>query len=186
MATIDATPRAVLLARARSAYERGRLVHALRAGWLALPMIALSVSLAPRPQLSLGAGAALAFLAMFLRYRGGASGRAVMPALIAGLAPLLLPMIMRMGGHCCIAGACWPVCMIGCILGGVAAGMMIGFASALERENRGAFLIAATVISGLSGVLGCAVVGAAGMAGMLLSVVGASWPVAMLARTRST
>jgi hypothetical protein len=186
MATIDVSQRDLLLSRARGAYERGRVLHALRAGWLALPMIALSVSLAHRPELSLGAGGLLVLLALFMRFRGGPSGRAVMPALIAGVAPLLLPMIMRMGGHCCVAGACWPVCMIGCIVGGVAAGLMIGFASALERESRGGFLIAATLITGLSGVLGCAIVGAAGMAGMLLAVVGASWPVAMLTRTRST
>jgi hypothetical protein len=184
MATID-PQRTLLLGRARSAYERGRVVHAIRAAWLALPMVAFSMTLAHRPELSLGAGAGLIVLALALRYRGGPTGRAVMPALIAGLVPLLLPMIMRMGGHCCIAGACWPVCMIGCILGGVTAGLMIGFASALERESRGAFLIAATAISGLSGVLGCAIVGAAGMAGMLLAVVAASWPVAMLTRTRN-
>jgi hypothetical protein len=186
MATIDLAQRALLLGRARSAYERGRLVHALRAAWLALPMVAFSLTLAHRPQLSLSAGALLIVLAFALRYRGGPSGRAVMPALIAGLVPLLLPMIMRMGGHCCVAGVCWPVCMIGCILGGVTAGLMIGFASALERESRGAFLIAATLISGLSGVLGCAIVGAAGMAGMMLAVIAASWPVAMIARPRST
>jgi hypothetical protein len=184
MATIDQAQRMLLLSRARSAYERGRFVHALRAAWLALPMIALSVSLTQRPALSLGAGSVLLLLALALRFRGGPSGRAVMPALTAGLVPLLLPMIMRMGGHCCIAGACWPVCMIGCIMGGVAAGLMIGFASALEREGRGAFLVAATLISGLSGMLGCAIVGAAGMAGMLLAVIAAAWPVAMLSHTR--
>jgi hypothetical protein len=185
MATIDLTQRRALLSRARIAYERGRVIHALRAAWLALPMVALSLSLTHRPELSLGAGALLVLLALGLRVRGGAGGRAVMPALTAGLVPLLLPMIMRMGGHCCIAGACWPVCMIGCILGGAAAGLMIGFASALEREGRGAFLVAATMISGLSGMLGCAIVGAAGMAGMLLAVIAAAWPVAMLSRTRS-
>jgi hypothetical protein len=185
MATIDLAQRTLLLARSHNAYARGRLVHALRAAWLTLPMVAFSMTLAHRPQLSLGAGALLIALALTLRYRGGPTGRAVMPALIAGFVPLLLPMIMRMGGHCCIAGACWPVCMIGCILGGVAAGLMIGFAGALERESRGAFLVAATLISGLSGVLGCAIVGASGMAGMLLAVIAASWPVAMLARARS-
>jgi hypothetical protein len=185
MAMIDGTQRALLLGRARSAYERGRIVHALRGAWLALPMVAFSMTMSHRPELSLGAGVPLIVLALALRYRGGPTGRAVLPALIAGLVPLLLPMIMRMGGHCCIAGACWPVCMIGCILGGVTAGLMIGFGSALERESRGAYLVAATLISGLSGVLGCAIVGAAGMAGMLLAVVAASWPVAMLTRTRN-
>jgi hypothetical protein len=175
---------AEVLVSVERAYERGRLAYALRAAWLALPMIALSLSMAHRPWLSLGAGAALLALAVALRFRGRASGRAVMPALIAGLAPLLMPVLMRMGGHCCVAGACWPVCMIGCIVGGASAGLMIGFASAIEREGRGPFLIAATLIAGLSGVLGCAIVGVAGMAGMVLAVIAASWPVAMLSRAR--
>jgi hypothetical protein len=182
MATIDVD--AALFARARSAYERGRMVHGLQASWLAVPMIALSLTMAPRPQLSLGAGALLLALAIGLRFRGGPTGRAVVPALLAGMAPLLMPLLMRAGGHCCVAGACWPVCMIGCIVGGASAGLMIGFASVLEREGRGQFLIDATVIAGLSGVLGCAIVGAAGMAGMLLAVIAASWPVAMLNQAR--
>jgi hypothetical protein len=147
---------AEVLVSVERAYERGRLAYALRAAWLALPMIALSLSMAHRPWLSLGAGAALLALAVALRFRGRASGRAVMPALIAGLAPLLMPVLMR----------------------------MIGFASAIEREGRGPFLIAATLIAGLSGVLGCAIVGVAGMAGMVLAVIAASWPVAMLSRAR--
>jgi len=183
MATIDMD--GALLARARFAYERGRMLHGLQASWLAVPMVALSLTMAPRPELSLGAGGLLLVLAVGLRFRGGPSGRAVFPALLAGLAPLLMPLLMRAGGHCCVAGACWPVCMIGCIVGGASAGLMIGFTSVLEREGRGQFLISATVIAGLSGVLGCAVVGAAGMAGMLLAVVAASWPVAMLSRARS-
>jgi len=184
MATIDSTDDA-LLARARGAYERGRLVYGMHALWLAAPMIALSLTMAPERGLSFGAGGLLVALAVGLRYRGGAMGRAVIPALLAGLPPLLMPLLMRAGGHCCIAGACWPVCMIGCIVGGASAGLMIGFSSVLEREGRGSFLIAATTIAGLSGVLGCAIVGAAGMAGMLLAVIAASWPVAMLSRARS-
>ena len=96
-----------------------------------------------------------------------------------------MPLLMRAGGHCCVAGACWPICMIGCIVGGLSAGLMIGFASALERDQRGAFLIAATAVAGLTGMLGCAMVGAAGMAGMVLAVIAASWPIAMLSRARS-
>lgn len=184
MATIESSMDGALLGRARAAYERGRVLHGLQASWLAVPMIALSLTMAPRPELSLGAGALLLALAIGLRFRGGPSGRAVVPALLAGMAPLLMPLLMRAGGHCCIAGACWPVCMIGCIVGGASAGLMIGFTSVLEREGRGEFLIAATVIAGLSGVLGCAIVGAAGMAGMLLAVIAASWPVAMLSRAR--
>src|SRR5687768_12518878 len=99
MATIDRHDHHALLRRARGAYQRGRMVHALRAAWLVLPMMALSLTLATRPELSLSAGGVLLALALGLRFRGGAMGRAVMPALIAGIAPLLKPLLMRAGGH---------------------------------------------------------------------------------------
>ena len=176
---------AVLRGRARRAYELGRFQHGLEAAWLAVPMVALGLVVTTRPLLSLVAGCALCALAVGLRWRGGAVGRAVMPALIAGLPPLVLPLCMRMGGHCCVGGMCWSFCMVGCITGGAAAGVMVGLASAAEREQRGAFLLAATAVAGSAGVLGCALAGSSGMAGMALAVLATSWPVAWLSRARA-
>ena len=174
-----------LRARARRAYELGRLAHGGEAAWLALPMLALGLAVTMRPALSVAAGTLLVALAVGLRWYGGAVGRAVMPALIAGLPPLVLPLCMRMGGHCCLGGTCWSFCMIGCIAGGAAAGVMVGLASAAEREGRGAFLLAATAVAGLAGVLGCGVAGTSGMAGMAVAVLATSWPVAWLGRARA-
>ncbi|HMI94724.1 MAG TPA: hypothetical protein VK509_25295 [Polyangiales bacterium] len=184
MSTIEAKLPAALRLRARHAYELGRLAHGAQALWLALPMLLLGLAVSTRPLLSWAAGSALIALAVGLRWSGGAVGRAVVPALIAGLPPLVLPLCMRAGGHCCVNGMCWSLCMVGCIVGGVCAGAMVGLASTAEREQRGAFLLAATAIAGLAGVLGCTLAGSSGMAGMALAVLATSWPVAILARAR--
>jgi hypothetical protein len=75
--------------------------------------------------------------------------------------------------------------MLGCIAGGVVAGAAVGFASAREKEQRWLFLSAATSLAAIAGVLGCALVGAAGIAGMALAVVLSSLPVAVAAQRRA-
>jgi len=171
-----------LQSRARRAFEAGRLKHGAGTALAALPMIALSLLACGKPMLSLGSGVLLLALAVGLGSRGGVMGRAVVPGLIAGSAPLLLPLLMRTGGHCCVSGACWSWCMLGCIGGGLLAGLTVGFTSIAEREQRGLFLFSATLIAGVGGILGCAVAGAAGMTAMVVAAVAASLPTALLAR----
>jgi hypothetical protein len=185
MSTTDARVHGALRVRARRAYELGRLAYGAKAAWLALPMLVLALAVSTRPWLAWSAGLLLLALAIGLRWSGGAVGRAVIPALIAGLPPLVLPPLLRAGGHCCVGGVCWSLCMVGCILGGACAGAMVGLAASAEREQRGSFLLAATSIAGLAGVMGCSVAGSSGMAGMALAVLATSWPVALLSRARA-
>jgi hypothetical protein len=77
--------------------------------------MALSPIARSRPELSLVAGAALLLAAIGLGWRGEAYGRAVVPGLLAGSVPLVLPLILRGGSYCCIGGGCWSVCMVACI-----------------------------------------------------------------------
>jgi hypothetical protein len=119
-----------------------------------------------------------------LGWRGQVWGRAVVPGLLAGSAPLVLPPLLRSAGHFCIGNGCWSICMLGCTLGGLLAGIAIGVASAAEKEGRAKFLCAATLLASLAGILGCAIVGAAGMAGMALAVLLSSLPTAAVARLR--
>lgn len=177
--------RSELHTRARLAYERSRLMLGLRAALPVVPMVALSCLVCEKPSLALGAGALLFVFAIGLRARGQAYGRALMPGLLAGSAPLILPLVLRASGHCCIGGACWSLCMLGCTLGGLLAGVAIGVMAAGEREDRGAFLLSATAVAGLSGVLGCAMAGASGIAGMAIAIAVTSLPTALLARARA-
>lgn len=172
----------LLRERARRAYEVGRVQHGLGIALWVLPMVALSLFVCRRPLLTLVAGALLYALVAAFGARGQAYGRALRPGLLAGSVPLLLPLLMRMGGHACIGGACWSLCMIGCIAGGTLAGAAIGIASAAQREERGTFIAVASVVAGLAGVLGCAIAGAAGIGGMVLGLALAPLPVVMVAR----
>jgi hypothetical protein len=170
--------------RARRAYELGRWRHGLRAAPAVIAMIALSFCVGGSAVLAASAGVALLGLAVAFGWRGQVWGRAVVPGLLAGSAPLLLPPLLRSAGYCCIGNSCWSFCMIGCTLGGLLAGVAIGVASAAEKEGRAKFLFAATALAGLAGILGCAIVGAAGIAGMALAVMLSSLPTAAVARLR--
>lgn len=179
------TDRQSTRALAKRAYERGRLRFGARAATAVVPMTALSFLVCREPVLTALAGVVLLGLSVGFRWWGQALGRAVTPGLLAGSAPLVLPLLLRTSGHCCVGGACWSVCMLGCILGGVLSGVMIGVAAAAEKEHRSTFLIGATLIAGFAGMLGCAIAGAAGIAGMALAVVASSLPIAAVSRLRS-
>lgn len=166
--------------RARRAYELARWRHGLRAAPAVLLMIAVSFGVGGRVPSTLAAGAALLCLSVVFGWRGQVWGRAVMPGLCAGSAPLVLPLLLRSSGHGCIGGSCWSFCMLGCTLGGLLAGIAIGLAAAAQNEGRARFLFASTSLAGLAGVLGCAIVGAAGITGMALAVVLSSLPTAVV------
>jgi hypothetical protein len=170
--------------RARRAYELARWRQALRVAPVVLAMGGLSWTVAGNALLTAWAGVGLLVVAVTLRWRGQVWGRAVMPGLLAGSAPLLLPPLLRSAGYCCIGNNCWSFCMLGCTLGGALAGIAIGVASAAEKEERPKFLLAAALLSGLTGVLGCAMMGAAGIAGMVTAVILSSVPTAAVVRLR--
>lgn len=174
-----------LRARCKNAYERGRVRRGLRASWPVLPIAALSLLLTNRPMFTLLVSAILMFLAVSLSARGLAYGRALVPGLCAGAAPLVLPLLLRNAGHCCIGEACWQVCMLGCIGGGFVAGIALGSATASQPENRGTFLLSATAVAGLVGMLGCAISGMSGVIGMAVAMLITSLPVSFVVKART-
>lgn len=172
-------------AQVKRAYELSRVQLGLRAALPVVAMTALSISLSGRIATTLALGALLFVFATVLRARGQAPGRALVPGLLAGSAPLLIPLMLRGAGHCCINGACMPVCMAGCIAGGFIAGIALGFATAREPEQRGTFLLSATAVAGLAGMLGCTISGMSGVAGMTFAMILTSVPVSLAARARA-
>ncbi|HTV22357.1 MAG TPA: hypothetical protein VMG12_26900 [Polyangiaceae bacterium] len=176
---------ATVRSRVRRAYELGRWLSALRLGLIVIPMALLSGVVARAPVWAASAGLALFALVAVLGWRGQSYGRAVVPGLLAGSVPLVLPLLMRSTGLCCVGGVCLPFCMLGCTVGGLVVGISLGLRSAAERQGRWTFLAAATSIAALAGILGCAIVGTAGIAGMLGAVVVSSLPVAVAARSLS-
>lgn len=174
-----------LRARCKDAYERSRLALGLRAAWPVLPLAALSMLLTHRPAVTLTVSALLAVAAVSFRVRGLAYGRALVPGFTAGAAPLVLPILLRSSGHCCIGQACWQVCMLGCIGGGLVAGISLGLATASQAQDRRAFLLSATAVAGLVGMLGCAISGVSGVIGMVLSMLFTTVPVTLAAKARA-
>jgi len=156
--------------RARSAYELSRARLGLLAALPVIPLVVVSVLACRRPELTLPAGAALFLVTALLRSRGGSYARAIVPGFLTGAAPLVLPLVLRTSGHCCIGGACWSGCVVACVTGGLLAGIGAGYFAAAEDESRGAFLTSLLAVAGLVGVLGCVMAGLVGVAGMAIAL----------------
>ena len=169
--------------RARAAYERGRLLRAATEAAIVVPIVAASAIWSSSARVSLAAGVVLAVLLVALRARGQHFGRAALTGLVAGLAPMVLPLALHRSGWCCIGGvACTSFCFTACIVGGVIAGAWVG-ARALRGESRPvAFIAAAGLVALLVGSLGCIVSGAAGLLGLAAALAASAVPVAVTGR----
>lgn len=168
-------------ARAKCAYELGRLSFALKVLIYVVPIVLLSSwSSATTAAWNVPIGIALGALTVGLLWRGEAHGRAVSTGLVSGAIPLLAPLTMQATGHCCIAGACSTVCMPLCIGAGLAAGVVVGMRAASERQAPGRFALSAIGVAALTGTLGCTGMGVAAVGGMAVALTLVSAPVAVL------
>jgi hypothetical protein len=165
-----------LLARARRAYERGRLVSALGRAAPLVPVVAWTWSWCRYPSLAALCGATLIALTVALRWRGEVWGRAVGPGLAAGLAPLVLPLLMRGASQVCVGEVCCPLCLLGCIWGGALAGVLVGRRAASLAKGRARFLAAAGTLALLAGAPACAWAGVIGLVGLLVGFAGGTAP----------
>ncbi len=166
-----------LIARARRAYEIGRLRTALLYAAPAVPLAALSHSCcidAP----ALWSLCAAAFVAIaFSVWRGRSLGAGARAGLAAGLLSWLLPLAARWLGLPMTAAAV-PLCFGA----GVASGMVVAWQARRRQDDRAWFLLAAAVVAGLVGGLGCIIAGAGGLLGMIAGEVIAAVPLVALAR----
>jgi hypothetical protein len=176
-----ATNDLVLLARARRAYELGRLRSALRIAPFALAAAAVALTSGRPLALTAALTCVLLALATGFLYRGGIAGRAVGPGLLAGAAALAMPLLMATFGHACFGPACMKLGLPACIAGGVLAGFVIARAAAREQPDL-RFVAAAAAIAASTGSLGCTIAGVAGVLGMLAGTVCAGVPVLIAAR----
>src|SRR5215831_12604191 len=112
-------------ARARRAYELGRLQWALRGASGTLLLVTASVLFGGNMLLRLVVGAALLLTVTFCLWRGQMLATAVRPGLLAGLFPFGLLLTMRCAaGHFCEIADCghW---MAFCGAGGLVAGVLL-------------------------------------------------------------
>ena len=175
---------ALLLAAARRSYELGRLRRAGRRAAVAAAVAALPLhhcAQAGRAVEGLVGIAALATLVALFTWRGQGYGRGVAPGLVAGVGPLLLPLLASWTGVLCSTTVCG-VLPAASVLGGLAGGLALA-GSALGNARRGAsYWFAAGAIAASLGVVGCLHVGLAGLGGMAAGLfVGTLAPLAVRA-----
>jgi len=164
-----------LVRRARRAYELGRLAAASRRALpLALPIsLALAGCGAPQEVLACGGGLLLA-VTLFL-WRGQEYEAGVWPGVAAGLAPLLLPVLVRFAGHPCRTGACLLLPAV-CALGGLAGGVLLGLFAPRPRAGRVVPFVVACSVAGLTGAVGCLLYGLIGLAVMAAGLAAGAVP----------
>jgi hypothetical protein len=172
-----AVPEAALSARARRAYEMGRLRSALPTVVLAVPMVGLSLVLCDRMAATAGCGLALVAVLLAAAWRGQPFARGARAGLIAGLGPLLLPMATCL--HLCVGGVCLlapTACIVAALVGGAALGLHARHRVPAGPDG-GGYLVAALAVAALVGSLGCVIAGVSGIVGMVVGLALGTVPV---------
>jgi len=180
---------AMLLTAARHAYERGRVKHGVRRALLVLPFTLLPLSAclaAGRGALMLAVIAAVAALVTLFHWRGQDFARGANVGLVAGLSPLLLPLVTSWIAPICSTLICG-LLPAASIAGGFVGALCLGGGQAilpvLVRDRQDClssttgFWTAAVSVTVTLGIAGCLHVGLAGLAGMALGLAVGSLPV---------
>lgn len=194
----------VSLARAlRRRYEWSRAWRAMLGFAPACMLILIAAYLSPRSISVLLFGAVLFGNAVLLLWYGQGLQRAVLPGVMVGLIPLTAALCANHFGHVCTGSACVSLCLPACILGGVSAGVLLGFwaQKRLGGGNRNAenggerhgaqrhgalgFVLASSSIALLTGAMGCGCIGYAGVFGLLAGYLIGLLPAALKLSTAS-
>ncbi|HEV8122052.1 MAG TPA: hypothetical protein VGQ67_13735 [Candidatus Polarisedimenticolia bacterium] len=171
---------AALLRGARRSYELGRLDRGLRRALLLTPVLFLPVACCVEPAVNVLCGLGLVAAVAFCLWRGESWGRGILPGLASGTAPLLVPLAMHATGHVCHGGRC--LMSSWCVLAGVAGGVVLGLFARRLRDAGGEGLVAASLVAGLLGSVGCLAYGLVGFAGMAAGMAAGALPILVLRR----
>jgi hypothetical protein len=166
-----------LRARAKNAYERGRLRDAVIAASFAIPFSAVVGAVERHVTTCIVVGVALAVAVALLRWRGRDLARGIVPGIVAGVVPLVFANL-SMTTHLCIGGSCASACIVACSAGGVVAGLFSAWFARRSSLPRAAWFSAASVAL-LVGALGCACVGVFGVLGLFCGLIVGSAPLVL-------
>jgi len=162
--------------RGRLAYEVGRAAGASQVLLLVLPVL-LAARLLQRPTgLVLGVGALLTVLGFGLAMLHDRYARAVMAGVLSAVPALALPVLFWSLGIVRVGNAAVDPCIPATFVSGVVAGAFVS-ARAVDQEHRLSYWLAAIVAAGLTGALGCTVVGDVGVLGLLAGLAAGTLPV---------
>lgn len=109
--------------------------------------------------------------------------RLALPAIVAGVCPLLCGLWAAHAGHVCVGGVCSTFCVPACSASGLVAGALLGRLWRRREASLGAIFV--TGLLGWSvGALGCSCAGSGGMWAMTLGLLGGAMVGRMWGRTR--
>jgi hypothetical protein len=171
---------AALAARARRAYERGRLGWALRRATAAMAVAAVALVGCPAPAQPATCAGALGVALAICLWRGGAWARGARLGFLAGLAPCWLPAAVRAAYASC--DRVCPTLPAVCLTAGVVAGLLVAWLGLRVHGDR-RFWLAAAATAILAGAVGCLAAGLAGLGGMALGMLAGAAAPALAART---
>lgn len=163
---MDAIELKAIQRRLRRSYEWARVRRALLGVSPLALAVAVAVCVSHRPEFVLTLGVLALFVGAGFLWYGREPQRALVPGVVAGAVPLTLALVANQV-HTCGADGCGTWCVPACVLGGVVAGLSV--ASVGNARKAGPwFWVAASSMALLTGAMGCACVGYAGVAGLAL------------------
>lgn len=165
-----------LEARARRAYERGRLVWGVkRAAWVAA-VAGLALLTCANLAVTAGCVFALGALVTALLWRGQEFADGVRPGLVAGLVPFVLPVLSQATGYFCSATVCLVLPTV-CVAGGIVGGAVLGLQGRRPFGDHLGFWVSAISVTAVLGSVGCLMAGLAGVLGLALGLLLGAAPV---------
>jgi hypothetical protein len=91
--------------------------------------------------------------------------RAVLPGLAAGFVPMAFALCANHMGHYCTGEECMSLCVPACVAGGIVAGLTVAYFGYRGKHGLG-YWSASSAIALLTGAMGCACIGFAGLFGL--------------------
>jgi hypothetical protein len=151
--------------RARRKYEWSRARRAVLGFAPSLLLVTMAALANQHPLSAVAFGTAMFVVGAALLWYGREIRRAVLPGLAMGLLPLALALCANHMGHACMGDHCMTLCVPACALGGVGAGIGVSIIGLRWRQGW-PFWAGATVLTLLTGAMGCSCVGYGGVAGL--------------------
>lgn len=150
--------------KARRAYELRRIRDALLGVAPVAAVATIAALVGMRPWSALAFGIASCAMGAALLWYGRDVQRAVLPGFLAGLVPLVLALCANQF-HSCGPSGCSSFCVPACTLGGLVAGLAVARIGESRRAGS-TFWLAASGLALLTGAMGCACIGYAGLVGL--------------------
>ena len=167
--------------RGRRSYEWGRLRYAAARSWPVVPLVATSAWLCHEPQVSSLIGAGLVAVLTALFWYGRIASRAASAGLRAGIGAFVVAVV---GFHSYFAPYSSTLTALLIINAGtgIGVGILLSLESARLKGQRNVFLLLASAVATLCGVLGCMLFGPIGSVGMAMGILLTTAPVAIYRR----